>query len=88
MRKKVILITGAAGEVGRSQIQHLAETDGTPLLTIDIRELAAEIEGMSTHLVDDILDNDLFAHLIADYEFDQALTLGPPAPRPAAENVE
>ncbi|HUF39681.1 MAG TPA: NAD-dependent epimerase/dehydratase family protein [Anaerolineales bacterium] len=71
MRKKVILITGAAGEVGQSLVQHLAETNGTPLLTIDIRELPAEMKRMSTHLVGDILDKDLFARLIADYELDR-----------------
>ena len=71
MRKKVILITGAAGEVGQSLVKYLAESNGTPLLTLDIRELPAEMKGMSTHLVGDILDKNLFARLIADYEIDR-----------------
>jgi nucleoside-diphosphate-sugar epimerase len=71
MRKKVILITGAAGEVGQSLVKHLAETNGTPLLTLDIHELPPEFKGMSTHMIGDILDKNLFARLIADYEIDR-----------------
>ena len=71
MRKKVILITGAAGEVGQSLVKYLVESNETPLLTLDIRELPDELKGMSTHLVGDILDKNLFSRLIADYEIDR-----------------
>jgi nucleoside-diphosphate-sugar epimerase len=75
MRKKVILITGAAGEVGQSLVKHLAETNGPPLLTLDIRDLPDEFKGMSTHLVGDILDKNLFSRLTSDYEIDRIFHL-------------
>ena len=71
MRKKVILITGSAGEVGQSLVQKLAETESTPLLTLDIREMPKEMEGLSTHLVGDVLDKNLFSRLVADYEIER-----------------
>lgn len=71
MRKKVILITGAAGEVGQSLVERLAGNGNLPLLTLDIQKLPANLEGMSTHLVGDVLDKNLFSRLVADYEIDQ-----------------
>ncbi len=75
MRKKVILITGAAGEVGQSLVQRLAENGHLPLLTLDINRLPSELDGMSTHLVGDVLDKNLFARLVADYEIDRIFHL-------------
>ena len=60
MRKKVTLITGSSGEVGQSLIKHLAESGGNSLLTLDIRGLPEEPQGMSTHIEGDILNQDLF----------------------------
>lgn len=71
MRKKAILITGAAGEVGQSLVQKLAEISDTPLLTLDIQPQPEEIKGLSTHLQGDVLDKNLFSRLVADYEFDR-----------------
>lgn len=71
MRKKVILITGAAGEVGQSLVQQLARNGHLPLLTLDIQKLPADLEGKSTHLVGDVLDKNLFSRLVADYEIDR-----------------
>ncbi len=75
MRKKVTLITGAAGEVGHSLVKRLADEGHTDLLTLDIHPLPDDLAGMSTHLVGDVLDKSLFSRLVADYEFDQIFHL-------------
>jgi nucleoside-diphosphate-sugar epimerase len=71
MRKKVILITGASGEVGQSLVLRLAAAGGANLLTNDIRDLPHELAGMSTHMKGDILDKELFSRLVADYEIEK-----------------
>jgi threonine 3-dehydrogenase len=74
MRKKVILITGAAGEIGDALIQSLAGADqtapvkNTGLLTLDLRPLPAEITGLVTHVQGDLLDHGLLARLVSEYE--------------------
>jgi threonine 3-dehydrogenase len=70
MRKKVILITGAAGEIGHAIIRTLAEQGNNKLLTMDIRPLPADIAHLTRHIEGDILDRDLFARLISEYEID------------------
>jgi threonine 3-dehydrogenase len=75
MRKKVTLITGAAGEVGHSLVRRLADEGPTDLLTLDIRPLPEDLAGMSTHLIGDVLDKSLFSRLVAEYEFDQIFHL-------------
>ncbi len=68
MRKKVIMITGASGEIGQALIKELSETEAYPLLTLDLHPLPAELQGMSTHLQGDILDKNLFARLVTEYD--------------------
>lgn len=70
MRKKVTLITGAAGEVGQALIQKLAEAGDRNLVTLDLRELPDRLTGLSTHVQGDILDRDLLARLISEHEID------------------
>ncbi|MEW5987760.1 MAG: NAD-dependent epimerase/dehydratase family protein [Chloroflexota bacterium] len=70
MRKKVILITGAGGEVGDALIHQLAEANKHPLLTLDLRPLPADLKGLSTHIEGDILDDTLLSRLISEYEID------------------
>ncbi|MCP5097536.1 MAG: NAD-dependent epimerase/dehydratase family protein [Chloroflexi bacterium] len=70
MRKKVIMITGAAGEIGQALIKALNETQDLPLLTLDLHPLPDELAGTTTHLQGDILDQTLFARLVTEYEVD------------------
>lgn len=70
MRKKVILITGAAGEIGQALIHNLGKIDGNELLSLDLHPLPDELAGLSTHIVGDILDKKLFARLVTEYDFD------------------
>jgi threonine 3-dehydrogenase len=68
MRKKGILITGAAGEIGDALIQALSSQDHNTLITMDVRPLPSESLGKATHVVGDILDHALLARLVSEYE--------------------
>jgi nucleoside-diphosphate-sugar epimerase len=70
MRKKVILITGAAGEIGQALINNYVESGQSELLTLDLHSLPDELKGKSTHIVGDVLDQKLFARLVTEYDFD------------------
>jgi nucleoside-diphosphate-sugar epimerase len=70
MRKKVILITGAAGEIGQALIDSLAESGAVPLLTLDLHPLPADAQGKATHLSGDVLDKTLLNRLVTEYEFE------------------
>ncbi len=70
MRKKVILITGAIGEIGQALIKNLAQSGHNELLTLDLQRLPPELDGYSTHIQGDILDKYLMVRLVTEYEFD------------------
>lgn len=69
MRKKVILITGAAGEIGQALIRNLSQTGNNKLLTLDLHPLPDAYKGKTTHIQGDILDNKLFKRLVTEYDF-------------------
>jgi nucleoside-diphosphate-sugar epimerase len=69
MRKKIILITGAAGEVGHALIKRLAESDAHRLVTLDLSPLPADLSS-SAHIQGDILDKALLDQLVSEYEID------------------
>jgi nucleoside-diphosphate-sugar epimerase len=68
MRKKGILITGAAGEIGDSLIRALAEGGENRIVSLDLRPLAPELASMTTHIQGDLLDQLLLARLVSEYE--------------------
>jgi threonine 3-dehydrogenase len=70
MRKKVVLVTGAAGEIGQALVQRLAMTDDCHLLTLDLKSLPGELPPTVQHVEGDILDKALLARLVSEYEFD------------------
>jgi len=70
MRKKVILITGAAGEIGQALIQNLSQSGNNKLLTLDLHALPESYKGKTTHIQGDILDTKLFKRLVTEYDFD------------------
>jgi nucleoside-diphosphate-sugar epimerase len=70
MRKKVTLVTGAAGEVGTSLVQRLAKEEDSPLLTLDLTPLPYDVDGEHTHIQGDILDDALLSRLVAEYEIE------------------
>ena len=74
MRTKAIMITGASGEIGHALIKALAKED-VPLLTLDLAALPDDVQGLSTHIQGDILDESLLARLISEYEFESIIHL-------------
>jgi threonine 3-dehydrogenase len=71
MRKKVIFITGASGEVGHALVRHLAEAGGSELLTMDLRPLPEDIRPfVLEHVVGNLLDHILLARIVTQYEID------------------
>jgi nucleoside-diphosphate-sugar epimerase len=70
MRKKVVLISGAAGEIGQALIKSLSDTGENDLLTLDLKTLPAELRGLSTHVEGDILDRTLLTRLVTEYDVD------------------
>ena len=70
MRKKVILSTGASGEIGQALIRQYSEAGNADLLTLDLYPIPDDLDGMSTHIVGDVLDKKLFARLVTEYNFD------------------
>ncbi len=70
MRKKVTLVTGAAGEVGTSLVQKLRESKGRTVLTLDLSPLAEGLPASHIHVQGDILDPSLLSRLVAEYEIE------------------
>ncbi len=72
MRKKAILVTGAAGEMGHELLRRLAAEGRNRLLTLDVRPLPESLQGLEghVHVVGDILDPQLLARLVSEYEID------------------
>lgn len=75
MRKKAILITGASGEIGQALVEQLSTSDDFILLTLDLHQLPDRLDGRSVHVIGDILDQQLFARLVTEYEFDSIFHL-------------
>lgn len=70
MRKKVLLITGASGEIGQALIRTLSERSELPILAMDIEPLPEDIRSLVTPLQGDILDKTLLSRLVSEYEID------------------
>lgn len=70
MRKKVTLVTGAAGEVGTSLVQKLTESSRRPVIAFDLSELHYELPPGHFHTKGDILDESLLSRLVAEYEIE------------------
>jgi nucleoside-diphosphate-sugar epimerase len=68
MRKRGILITGAAGEIGDSLVRSLAAQGETQIVTLDLRPLPPENVQLSTHVQGDLMDQALLARLVSEYE--------------------
>ncbi len=68
MRKEVVLITGAAGEMGQALIKSLFENGTENILALDIKPVPKPLRGYCQQvLVGDILDEALFDRLLSEY---------------------
>ncbi len=68
MRKEVILITGAAGEMGQALIHRLAADGIRNILALDVNPVPEPIrKRCQVALIGDILDERLFSRLVSEY---------------------
>ena len=70
MRKRVILITGASGEIGHALLHSLSQQKNNQIVTLDLQPLPADLASLSSHVEGDILDQNLLARLVSEYEID------------------
>jgi threonine 3-dehydrogenase len=68
MRKEVILITGAAGEMGQALIETLAASGVSNILAMDVKPIPKPLRARcQAALMGDVLDDELFGRLVAEY---------------------
>lgn len=71
MRKPVVLITGASGEIGHGLIERLAEQGSHTVVALDVRELPPELKPkVHREFVGSILDKTLLDRILAEFEVD------------------
>lgn len=75
MRKKAILITGASGEIGQALITSLSQMSPMPILTLDLHPVPQELMSLCNHISGDILDHNLLARLVTEYDFEMIFHL-------------
>ncbi len=68
MRKEVVLVTGASGEMGQALIKRLAEGGVHNILALDVKPLSDDLRAhCQLALQGDILDNNLIDRLVSEY---------------------
>jgi nucleoside-diphosphate-sugar epimerase len=71
MRKPVVLITGAGGEIGHGLIERLAADNQRRIVTLDVNPLEASMARLvHREVVGSILDTGLLDRLLAEFEID------------------
>jgi len=71
LRKPVVLITGASGEIGHGLITDLANAGNRPIITLDVRPLEPDLAGrVQREFVGSITDAALLERILAEYEVD------------------
>ena len=69
MRQKVVLVTGANGEIGHGLIRYLAENTDANIVALDVVPLDKSLRSLcSTYIVGDILDQMLLGRLVVEHE--------------------
>jgi len=71
MRKPVVLITGASGEIGHGLIERLADDGRRAIVTLDLKPLPEEVNRrVDREVLGSILDTNLLERLLSEYEVD------------------
>jgi nucleoside-diphosphate-sugar epimerase len=69
MRKSVVLITGAGGEIGHGLIERLAESDGASIVTLDLNPLEpAQARRVQREFTGSITDPRLLDRILSEFE--------------------
>jgi len=76
LRKPVVLITGASGEIGHGLITRFAEETDRPVITLDVKPLEAHLGKLvQQEFIGSILDTDLLERILSEYEVDHVFHL-------------
>jgi threonine 3-dehydrogenase len=76
LRKPVVLITGAGGEIGHGLIERLADSGDRPIITLDVAPLEPSLaRRVSRAFTGSILDRALLDRILAEFEVDQVFHL-------------
>ena len=76
LRKLVVLITGAGGEIGHGLITRLAEDGSHSVITLDVRPLEPDIAKLvQREFVGSILETDVLERILSEYEVDRVFHL-------------
>jgi len=71
VRKPVVLITGASGEIGHGLIESLAREGGRPIITLDLKPLdPPQAALVQQQYAGSILDDHLLERILAEFEVD------------------
>ena len=71
MRKPVVLITGASGEIGHGLIESLSRDGRRPIISLDLKPLEAALAGsVQQQYIGSILDGNLLERILSEYEVD------------------
>jgi nucleoside-diphosphate-sugar epimerase len=71
VRKPVVLITGASGEIGHGLIERLSRDGRRPIVTLDLKPLEGPPAGLvQQQYTGSILDRHLLERILAEYEVD------------------
>jgi nucleoside-diphosphate-sugar epimerase len=71
MRERVVLVTGANGEVGHGLISYLGERGDVRIVGLDIKELDEALKRYCSRFIQgDILDSRLLERLVTEYEIE------------------
>ncbi|HEY8231579.1 MAG TPA: NAD-dependent epimerase/dehydratase family protein [Vicinamibacteria bacterium] len=71
VRKPVVLITGASGEIGHGLIESLARDGRRPIITLDLKPLEAPQAALvAQQYAGSILDDQLLERILAEFEVD------------------
>ncbi len=69
MRQKVVLVTGANGEIGHGLIRYLAENTDVNIVALDVVPLDKSLRPFcSAYIVGDILDQMLLGRMVVEHE--------------------
>ncbi len=69
IRKPVVLITGAGGEIGHGLIAHLAEAGAQPVVTLDVNPLEPALaKQVQREFTGSIMDKSLLERVLSEFE--------------------
>src|SRR3954468_801097 len=75
MRKPVVLITGAGGEIGHGLVSKLSAA-GSPIITLDVSPLEASLGALvAREFTGSITDTSLLERILAEFEVDRVFHL-------------